>query len=85
MKHKLLADDAAERTYTRVLDKGDEAVECITAFAERNGDCGIKYRHRSLPEATPACFDFQTKNCRKTPVEVESEVLSMFGNVAVAV
>jgi len=37
MKHKLLADDGGERTFILVLDEGDEAFGCITAFAEEEG------------------------------------------------
>ena len=36
-----------------------------------------------LAVATIAFFEFQAKNYRKIPVEVQSEVLSMLGDVAV--
>lgn len=84
MKHKLLADDAGERTFILVLDEGDEAFGCITAFAEREGVTAASITAiGAFRVATIAFFEFQTKTYRKIPVEVQSEVLSMLGDVAV--
>ena len=84
MKHKLLADNAGERTFILVLDEGEEAFECITAFAEREGVTAASITAiGAFRVATIAFFEFQAKNYRKIPVEVQSEVLSMLGDVAV--
>lgn len=84
MQHRLLAADAGDRTFILVLDQGDEAFECITAFAEREGVTAASITAiGAFRAATVAFFEFQTKNYRKIPVEVQSEVLSMLGDVAV--
>lgn len=84
MQHRLLAADAGDRTFILVLDEGDEAFECITAFAEREGVTAASITAiGAFRAATVAFFEFQTKNYRKIPVEVQSEVLSMLGDVAV--
>lgn len=84
MKHKLLADDAGERTFILVLDEGDEAFGCITAFAEGEGVTAASITAiGAFRVAAIAFFEFQTKNYRKIPVQVQSEVLSMLGDVAV--
>jgi predicted DNA-binding protein with PD1-like motif len=84
MKHKLLASDAGERTYILVLDAEDEAFRCITDFAEREGVTAASITAiGAFRTATIAFFEFETKNYRKIPVEVQSEVLSLMGDVAV--
>jgi predicted DNA-binding protein with PD1-like motif len=59
MKHKLLADDAGERTFILVLDEGDEAFGCITAFAERERMTAASITAiGALRAATIAFFEF---------------------------
>lgn len=84
MKHKLLASDAGERTFILVLDEGDEAFKCITDFAESEGVTAASISAiGAFRAATIAFFEFETKNYKKIPVQVQSEVLSMLGDVAV--
>lgn len=84
MKHKLLASDAGERTFILVLDEGDEAFKCISAFAEKEGVTSASISAiGAFRTATIAFFEFETKDYKKIPVEVQSEVLSMLGDVAV--
>ncbi|MEW9612591.1 PPC domain-containing DNA-binding protein [Shinella sp. S4-D37] len=84
MKHKLLASDADERTFILVLDEGDEAFKCITDFAERENVTAASITAiGAFRAATIAFFELDTKNYRKIPVEVQSEVLSMLGDIAV--
>lgn len=84
MKHKLLVSDAGERTYILVLDEGDEAFRCITDFAERESLTAASITAiGAFRAATIAFFEFDTKHYRKIPVEVQSEVLSMLGDIAV--
>lgn len=83
MKHKLLASDAGERTFILVLDEGDEAFRCITNFAEKHDVTAASITAiGAFRSATIAFFEFETKDYRKIPVEVQSEVLSMIGDVA---
>lgn len=84
MKHKLLASDAGERTFILVLEEGDEAFRCITGFAEREGITAASVSAiGAFRSATIAFFEYETKNYSKIPVEVQSEVLSMLGDLAV--
>jgi len=84
MKHKLLASDAGERTYILVLDAEDEAFRCITGFAEGEGVTAASITAiGAFRTATIAFFEFETENYRKIPVEVQSEVLSLMGDIAV--
>ena len=84
VKHKLLASDAGERTFILVLDEGDEAFARIAAFAEENSVTAASITAiGAFRSATIAFFEYETKNYKKIPVEVQSEVLSMIGDVAV--
>lgn len=84
MKHKLLASDAGERTFILILEEGDEAFACLTDFARKEGVTAASVTAiGAFRAATVAFFEFETKNYRKIPVEVQSEVLSMIGDVAV--
>ncbi len=84
MKHKLLASDAGERTFILVLDEGDEAFRCIVDFAEREGVTAASITAiGAFRSATIAFFDFETKSYEKIPVVVQSEVLSMLGDIAI--
>lgn len=84
MQHKLLANDAGERTYILVLDEGDEAFKCITDFAEsENVTVASITAIGAFRSAKIAFFEFENRNYWKIPVEVQSEVLSMLGDVAI--
>lgn len=84
MKQKLLATDAGERTFIIILDEGDEAFKCLTQFAEMERVTAASITAiGAFRAATIAFFDYDTKNYRKIPVGVQSEVLSMLGDVAV--
>ncbi|WP_439617434.1 PPC domain-containing DNA-binding protein [Shinella sp.] len=84
MKHKLLASDAGERTFILVLDEGDEAFRCIVDFAEKQGVTAASITAiGAFRSATIAFFDFETKSYEKMPVAVQSEVLSMLGDIAI--
>ena len=84
MTHKLLASDAGERTFILVLDEGDEAFRCIADFVEREGITAASLTAiGAFRSAMIAFFAYETKSYEKIPVEVQSEVLSMMGDVAV--
>jgi predicted DNA-binding protein with PD1-like motif len=84
MKQKLLASDAGERTFILVLDEGDEAFRCITDFAEREDVTAASITAiGAFRSAMIAFFEFETRHYRKIQVDVQSEVLSLLGHVAV--
>ena len=84
MKHKLLASDVGERTFIVILEEGDEAFKCLSQFVETERVTAASITAiGAFRAATIAFFEYDTKNYRKIPVEVQSEVLSMLGDVAV--
>ncbi|UNK40395.1 DNA-binding protein (plasmid) [Shinella sp. H4-D48] len=84
MKHKLLANDAGERTFILILEEDDEAFACLTAFARQERITAASITAiGAFRSATIAFFEFETKNYKKIPVEVQTEVLSLMGDVAV--
>lgn len=84
MKHKLLANDAGERTFILILEEGDEAFTCLTAFAQQERITAASVTAiGAFRSATIAFFEFETKNYKRIPVEVQSEVLSLMGDIAV--
>jgi predicted DNA-binding protein with PD1-like motif len=84
MKQKLLASEAGERTFILVLDEGEEAFRCITEFAEREDVTAASITAiGAFRSAMIAFFEFETRNYLKIQVEVQSEVLSLLGDVAV--
>jgi predicted DNA-binding protein with PD1-like motif len=84
MKHKLLSSDTGDRTFILVLDEGDEAFKCIAAFAEEHDITAASVTAiGAFRSATIAFFTFETRDYKKIPVEVQTEVLSMIGDVAV--
>jgi predicted DNA-binding protein with PD1-like motif len=84
MKQKLIASDAGERTFILVLDEGDEAFKCITEFAEREDVTAASITAiGAFRSAMIAFFEFETRNYLKIQVDVQSEVLSLLGDVAV--
>lgn len=56
MKHKLLADDAGERTFILALDEGDEAFGCMTA--SRTFDHDTPFARRAS-DHLPLCADLE--------------------------
>jgi predicted DNA-binding protein with PD1-like motif len=84
MKHKLLANDAGERTFILILEEDHEAFACLTAFARQERITAASVTAiGAFRSATIAFFEFETKNYKKIPVEVQTEVLSLMGDVAV--
>ena len=84
VKHKLPAGGAGERIYILVLEEEDETVKCLTHFVERKRVTAASVSAiGAFRSATIAIFEFETKHYRTIPVEVQSEVLSMLGDVGV--
>lgn len=84
MKHKLLAEDAGERSFILVLEEGEEAFAAIRDFAAANGiDAASVTAIGAFRAARIAFFEYDTKAYKPIPVEVQSEVLSMIGDIAI--
>lgn len=84
MKHKLLVEDAGERSFILVLEEGEEAFAVIRDFCEQNSiDAASITAIGAFRTAKIAFFEYQTRQYLQIPVEVQSEVLSMLGDIAV--
>jgi predicted DNA-binding protein with PD1-like motif len=83
MKSKLLTTNQ-ERTFIVVLEKGDEAFASLTRFAQENGIAAASVTGiGAFGSATLGFFDFQSKSYDKIPVDQQSEVLSLIGDIAI--
>lgn len=84
MKHKLLVEDAGERSFILVLEEGEEAFAVIRDFCEQNSiDAASITAIGAFRTARIAFFEYETRQYLQIPVEVQSEVLSMLGDIAV--
>lgn len=82
MKWKLLQEEAP-RTFAIVLDKGDEAVEALTAFIRQHRVTAARFTGLGAFGAlTLGFFDWQAKQYRKIPIAEQVEVLALVGDVA---
>lgn len=83
MKAKQLQQHRGEATWVIVLDKGDEAVTALTAFAQ---DHELTTAHFAAIDAFSAAtlgyFDRDRKEYKKIPVHEQVEVLSLLGDIA---
>ncbi|HET6628140.1 MAG TPA: PPC domain-containing DNA-binding protein [Woeseiaceae bacterium] len=82
MQQQLLNDEGT-RTWAVILDTGDEVTGCLLGFASSQG---LSAAHLTaigaFEHATLGYFDWQRKDYRRIPVEVQAEVVSLIGDVA---
>lgn len=84
MKTQLLFEQAGLRTFAVVMDKGDEAFERLTAFANANRITGAGLSAiGACQAATLGYFDPQVNDYRSTHFDEQMEVLSLIGDIAV--
>ena len=83
MKARRLHDHAGETTWALILDKGEETVEVLTAFARREGITAAHFSAiGAFSEAVVGYFDRTRKDYTRIPVRDQVEVLSLLGDVA---
>ncbi|HSU72128.1 MAG TPA: PPC domain-containing DNA-binding protein [Micrococcaceae bacterium] len=71
------------RTYVLVMDKGDEAFEQITSFAQENGITGASLTAiGACSGATLGYFDPETLKYRSSRFDEQMELLSLIGDIA---
>jgi len=82
MRWKLL-DERGERTYVLILDKNDEVVSTLTAFA-RDRRLGASHFTAigAFSETTLGYFDRERREYAKIPLREQVEVLSLTGDIA---
>jgi predicted DNA-binding protein with PD1-like motif len=82
MKGKLISE-GAQRTFAVILDTGDEAMACLTAFAMEHR---LSASHLTALGAFRDCvlgyFDWQKKDYRRIPIAEQVEVLALLGDIA---
>lgn len=83
MKVQLLSSSADEKTYAVIFGKGDEVLAGLTEFAEEyhlgaSRITGIG----AISHATLGWLDRDRKMYRAIPIDGQSEVLSMLGDIA---
>ncbi len=84
MKSQLVHEVQGQRTYVVVLDVGDEAMACLQAFAEAERLSAAQITAIGAFESAIVGFwDWQSKDYEKSPVEEQTEVLSLLGDVSV--
>ena len=76
-------DGGSERTWTLVLDEGDEVMSSLTAFARQRHLTAARFTAiGAFRDATLGYFDWASKSYAKIPVREQVEVLSLVGDVA---
>ena len=82
MKAKLL-NEAKQKTYALIFDKGDDPVAGLSDFAKREGLSGSQFTAiGAFRRAALGYFDWETKAYDKIPVEEQAEVVSLMGDIA---
>ena len=82
MKYKLLNADK-QKTYAIILDSGDEVIECITSFAEKQKLKASQFNAiGAFSKATLGFFDFEIKDYKKIEINEQVEVLNIAGDIS---
>jgi predicted DNA-binding protein with PD1-like motif len=83
VKHELLHETDGIRTFIVILDPEDEAMACLREIAVREDlDAAQISAIGAFRSATLAFFDWETKGYLDLPVEEQTEVASMTGDIA---
>jgi predicted DNA-binding protein with PD1-like motif len=82
VQSKLLHGSDGNRTFALVLDTGDEAMACLSAFADAEDiDAADFTAIGAFSRAVVAFFDLELKDYQPIPVDEQVEVLSIVGHV----
>jgi predicted DNA-binding protein with PD1-like motif len=83
MRSKRL-QEAPERTYVLVFDKGEEVISGLEAFARQEGLSGSAITGiGALRRLTLGYFEAERKDYIRIPIDEQVEVVSLVGNVAI--
>jgi uncharacterized protein len=84
MKSKLL-HEGGERTYAIVMDTGDEAMQCLGAFAKEHRLSAARFTGLgAFSEVIVGFFAPEEKDYRRIALREQVEVASLVGDVAIA-
>jgi predicted DNA-binding protein with PD1-like motif len=85
MQHKLLHENDGQRTFAVVLETGEEVMESLQSFVERQGITAAQFTAiGALSDVVLMYFDWQKKGYISIPVREQVEVASLIGDVAEA-
>jgi len=83
MHSHLLAENDGKRVFALVLETGEEAFAVLGRFAEERGLSAASITAiGAFERTTVGFFDFETKAHEEIPVEEQTEVLSLIGDIA---
>ncbi|PYR87826.1 MAG: hypothetical protein DMF84_30535 [Acidobacteria bacterium] len=82
MKSALIDERDGLRTFVLVLATGDEAMKTLASFATEQGLGGSHFSAiGACSRAVVAYFDWPAKQYRHIPIEEQTEVLSLVGDI----
>jgi hypothetical protein len=83
MKHKLLHDNAGQRTFAVVLETGDEVLKCLQSFVTDQRIRAAEFTAiGAFSDVVLKYFDWQTKKYIENRINEQIEVASLIGDVA---
>ncbi len=84
MRSRLLHDADGQRTFAIVLGTGDEVMESLQSFVDRERVTAAQLTAiGALSDVVLMYFDWEAKQYRRIPVREQVEVASLLGDVAV--
>ena len=85
MNNRLLHDDDGQRVFVVVLETGEEAMDCLSRFAD---EVGLRAAQVSaigaFSTATLQYFDWESRSYEDIPDDEQVEVASLLGDVALS-
>ena len=83
MNFRQVGEQGGTRRFVVILDAGEEAFETLTRFADQQGLSGASVSAiGAFQKAVVGWFDLPAKTYREIPVDEQSEVLSLLGDIA---
>jgi uncharacterized protein len=85
MQTRLINQAGQQRTFVVVLEGGDGVMACLKRFVEREKVEAAQFTAiGAFSSAVLGYFDWETKDYQRIPVDDQSEVASLTGDVAYA-
>lgn len=82
MRHQLI-NEAPERTFALVFERGDDVMSNLQRFAAEQGLTASRFTAiGAFERATLGYFDWERKDYEHIPVQEQVEVLTLVGDVA---
>lgn len=83
MQTRQIHANGGQRTFAVIMDQGDEAMEQLRSFAEREGiDAAQITGIGAFEDVTLRYFDWGTKEYRDNPIDEQVEVAALIGDVS---